>query len=113
MSRSPKKKLDGISYDEFRKQVKTGRVEALYLFAGEEEYLQERAVKALLNTIDEAGRLFNFAAFTIGESVHGYRTTAATAIDNANQLPMMAARRLVVIRDFDKIKEEEIDLVLD
>ena len=113
MSRYPKKKLDGISYEEFRRQVKTGHLEALYLFAGEEEYLQNRAVHLLTSTIDEAGRLFNYATFAIGESVQGTKTTAAMAIDNANQLPMMAARRLVVIRDFDKIKEEELEIVLD
>jgi DNA polymerase-3 subunit delta len=113
VSRSPKKKIDGISYDDFRRQVKTGHIEPLYLFLGEEEYLQERGVKAILNTIDEAGRLFNYASFTIGESVQGTRTTAVMVIDNANQLPMMAARRLVVVRDLDKIKEEEIELVME
>src|SRR4029079_7804683 len=50
---------------------------------------------------------------TIGESVQGTRTTAVMAIDNSNQLPMMAAQPLVIIRDFDKIKEDEIELVLD
>jgi DNA polymerase III subunit delta len=113
VSRYPKKKLDGISYEEFKRQVKTGRIEALYLFVGEEEYLQYRAVQLLTNTIDEGGRLFNFATFAIGESVQGTKTTAPMAIDNANQLPMMAPRRLVVIRDFDKIREEELDVVLD
>jgi DNA polymerase III subunit delta len=113
VSKYPKKKLDGISYEEFKRQVKTGQVEGLYLFAGEEEYLQNRAVHLLVNTIDEGGRLFNYANFTIGESVQGTRTTTAMALDSANQLPMMAARRLVVIRDFDKIKEEELEPVLD
>ncbi|MBI3651441.1 MAG: DNA polymerase III subunit delta [Acidobacteria bacterium] len=113
MSRYPKKKIDGISYEELRRQVKTGQIESLYLFAGEEEYLQERSVRLLVSTIDEGGRLFNYSTFTIGEITQGVKTTAVLAIDNANQLPMMAARRLVVIRDFDKIREEELDLVLD
>jgi DNA polymerase-3 subunit delta len=113
VSKYPKKKLDGISYEDFRRQIKTGLVETLYLFVGEESYLQERAVHLLTNTIDEGGRLFNTATFTIGEAVQGIRTTATMALDNANQLPMMAARRLVVIRDFDKIKEEELDFALD
>ncbi|HEY7913557.1 MAG TPA: DNA polymerase III subunit delta [Blastocatellia bacterium] len=111
---SRKKRLDGIIYDQFRRQVKEGRIEPLYLFAGEEEYLQERALKLLVSTLDEAGRFFNFGIFFIGgDGPHGGKTTAAQAIDNANQLPMMAARRIVVIRDFDKIKENELELVLE
>ena len=112
MSRGPKKKLEGISYEEFRRQVKSGHIESLYLFVGEEEYHQERALALLKNSIDEGMRLFNVSSFTIGESIAGVKTTTARAIDNANQLPMMAARRLTVIRDFDKVKEDELELVL-
>src|SRR5262249_37165244 len=111
--RTTKKKVEGISYEDFRKQVKAGHIELLYLFVGEEAYHQERAVALLKSMLDEPMRMFNFAAFSIGESVGGYRTSAATAIDNANQLPMMSARRLTVISDFDKIKEEELDYVLE
>lgn len=113
MSRSPKKKIDGISWESFRKQIKSGQIENLYLFVGEEDYLQGRAALLLKNTLDEAMRLFNFTSFTIGESVAGVRTTTAMAIDNANQLPMMSARRITVIRDFDKVKEDELEMVFD
>ena len=112
MSRGPKKKLEGISYEEFRRQVKSGYIESLYLFVGEEEYHQERALALLKNSIDEGMRLFNVSSFTISESIGGVKTTTARAIDNANQLPMMSARRLTVIRDFDKVKEDELELVL-
>lgn len=114
MSRS-KKKLDGLQFDELRRQLKEDRVDKLYLFTGEELYLHERALKLLYNTIDEAGRVFNISVFTIGETstTGDAKTTAAMAIDNANQWPMMSARRVVVIRDFDKIKEDENDLVLE
>jgi len=33
-------------------------------------------------------------------------------IDAANQMPMMSSRRIVVVREFDKIKEDEQELVL-
>lgn len=112
MSRGPKKKIEGLSWEEFRRQIKAGEVEKLYLFVGEEEYLQERAVALLKNTLDEGMRLFNYTPFAIGETSGGIRMTTAMAIDNANQLPMMSARRITVIRDFDKVKEEELDLVL-
>jgi len=110
-----RKKLDGLQYDELRRQLKEGRVDRLYLFTGEEQYLHDRALKLLYETLDEAGRVFNISVFTIGETSHSgeSKTTASMAIDTANQWPMMSARRIVVIRDFDKIREEENDLVLE
>jgi DNA polymerase-3 subunit delta len=114
VSRRPKKKLDGLTYEEFYRQVKEGRVEPLYLFAGEEAYLQQRALGQLYNTVDEAGRIFNVSVFSIGaDGAAGVKATAWMAIENANQMPMMAARRIVVIRDFDKIREDEIEMVLE
>ncbi len=108
-----KKKLDGLSFDEFRRSIKEGSVEPLYLFVGEEQYLQERAQRLLANTLDEAGRIFNFSVFSIGDGSAGGRVTAWTVIETANQLPMMSARRIVVVRDFDKIKDDENELILE
>jgi DNA polymerase-3 subunit delta len=114
VSRRPKKKLDGLSFDEFRRQVKEGRVEPLYLFVGEESYYHERALRLLYNTLDESGRALNVSVFSIGsDGPTGSKATAASAIDYANLMPMMAERRIVVIRDFDKIKEEQTDLVFE
>ena len=113
-SKRPKKKLDGLTYEAFRRQIKERRVDPLYLFLGDEDYLQERALRSLCETIDDAGRIFNIGVFTIGaDSGSGSKTTAVQAIDAANQLPMMSMRRIVVVREFDKIKEEEHELVLD
>src|SRR5215470_5454733 len=112
-SRRPKKTLDSLDYDKLRRQVKEGRIDPLYLFVGEEQYLQERALRTLYESVDESSRVFNVAALTIGsDNGSGSRVTAATVVDIANQWPMMAARRVVVVRDFDKIKEDEYELVL-
>lgn len=114
MSRRPKKRLDGIGYEEFRRQVKEGRLELLYLFVGEEVYFQDRALNLLYKTIDEASRIFNVTILSLGgDSGAGSKVSAAAAINLANQMPMMSARRILVIRDFDKIKEDENDLVIE
>ena len=114
MSRRPKKKLDGLTFEEFRRQIKQGHIEPLYLFVGEERYFLERALGLLYKEVDEAGRMFNISRFSIGEArANASPVRAATAIDTANQWPMMAARRIVVIRDFDKIREDETEMVLE
>lgn len=113
MSRQPRKQLEGISYEQFRRQVKGGQSDPLYLFVGEEDYLHDRALQLLYKTVPEEARGFNIDIFRIGSEMGASSSRAVAAIDAANQLPMIAHRRVVVIRDFDKIKEDEIDLVLE
>jgi len=113
VSGRPKKKSSGPTFEDLRREVEGGRIQPLYLFVGEEQYLQERALRLLYGTVDEALRAFNLSAFSIGsDNSSGSKTTAAMVIDAANQMPMMSARRIVVVRDFDKIKEDEQELVL-
>ncbi len=113
MSGRPKKKTGGTAFEDLRREVEGGRIEPLYLFVGEEQYLQERALRLLHNTVDEALRAFNVSVFSIGsDNGNGSKTTAAMVIDAANQMPMMSSRRIVVVREFDKIKEDEQELVL-
>ncbi len=112
MSRRPPKKTSALTFADLRSKVGQGQIAPLYLFVGEERYQQELALQALYNTIDESLRLFNLTVLTIGsDNGTGSKTTAAMVLDSANQMPMMAARRIVVVRDFDKIKEDEQDLV--
>jgi DNA polymerase-3 subunit delta len=114
VSRYPRKKTDGLDYSTFRKRVKERDISPLYLFLGEEAYLQKRALDHLYESIDEGSRPFNVELISIGaETPSGRKATMADAIDAANQLPMMAARRIVVVREFDKIKEDEQQIVLD
>ena len=113
MSGRPRKKSGGNTINEFRREIQDGKIQPLYLFIGEEQYLQQQALRLLQETIDETIRVFNVSMFAIGsDNGSGIKTTAAMAIDAANQMPMISSRRVVVIRDFDKIKEDEQELVL-
>jgi len=113
LSSREKKKPGGSGFDELRREIADGLIRPLYLFIGEEQYLQAEALRLLQETVDETLRMFNVSVYSIG-SDHGggSKTTAAMVIDAANQLPMMSARRIVVVRDFDKIKEDEQETVL-
>jgi DNA polymerase-3 subunit delta len=118
MSRRAPKSPSSLTFDQFRRKISEGVIEPLYLFVGEEEYFHRQAIGLLFNTIDVSSREFNTAVVTIGgdlinPSGASRKATAADAIDVANMLPMVAARSIVVIRGFDKIKEDELELVLD
>jgi DNA polymerase-3 subunit delta len=108
-----KKRLDGLSYNELSSQIKQGRVEPLYLFVGEEAYLHQRALERLYKTVDESARLLNVSVHSLAESGSSSRerSPAGALIDTANQMPMMATRRIVVARDIDKIKEDDASII--
>ncbi|HKV42004.1 MAG TPA: DNA polymerase III subunit delta [Blastocatellia bacterium] len=118
MSRYPSKKQAGLTCEQFRSRVKEGKIDPLYLFVGEEWYLHKQALQELYKTIDEAAREFNISVFAMAGSQSGTaagsgKTLASNAIDAANSMPMISKRRIVVVRDFDKITEGEMDLVLE
>jgi DNA polymerase-3 subunit delta len=109
---SRQKKPSQLTYEQLRQEVEDGRIEPLYLFVGEERYQQEQALRLLYGAVDESLRMFNISLFTIGsDNGYGLKTTPAMVIDAANQMPMMSARRIVVVRDFDKVKEDELATV--
>jgi DNA polymerase-3 subunit delta len=85
-----------LSFESFSKQVKAGQIPpATYLY-GEEDVLKDEAVRAVLDRVVDPGlREFN----------HDVRSAAQLDPDAVEALcttlPMMADRRLVVIRDVE------------
>lgn len=85
-----------LSLNALRKEVKAGKLAPVYYFHGAEETLKEEALAALADlAVDPSSRDFN------------YDVRHATTLDPeglhalVNTLPMMAERRMVVIRDVD------------
>ncbi|MFN2530332.1 MAG: DNA polymerase III subunit delta [Pyrinomonadaceae bacterium] len=85
------------------RSLSDGRIKPLYLLLGTERYLRTAAAKeiteaALANTLL---REFNETTFSLfSETVHA-------AIAAAEQMPMMSERRVVVVKDFGKLPEDD------
>jgi DNA polymerase III subunit delta len=80
---------------------------SVYLLMGEERFLlneSERLLKA--KCVDESTRDFNSDVFTAGD------VTVAQVKDAAEMLPMMSARRCVVLREVDRLKDADWDVLL-
>lgn len=87
-------------YDELRR----GSCHPLYLFHGEVDFFIEKAMNAVKRAALKAGpKDFNFNQFYAKE------TDIQKVIESANILPMMAPRRLVILRDADEIKEAALE----
>jgi DNA polymerase III subunit delta len=88
---SPVELLDAIRKKEFA---------PVYFFYGEEEFLMQEAVDALLaSAVEPQTRAFNCDILN-GEDVEG-KDIAAIALS----FPMMSDRRIVVVKDFDRAGE--------
>jgi DNA polymerase-3 subunit delta len=77
-----------------REEVAGGRLRAAYLLAGEEPLLRDDALALLRDAVLATGVAeFNF------DRLDGQTTTPAQLVDSVHALPVMAARRLVVLRE--------------
>ena len=94
--------------EELKRQLKGGTVAPLYLLHGPEDYLRERAARAIADAAlkDASLRDFNESSFSLTSA------DVQQAIAAAEQLPMMSPRRVVRIMDFTRLREADEEALL-
>ena len=92
-----------LTRQDLHRALKQGEIGPLYLLFGEESYLRDLAARAISDAAlkDAALREFNEASFSLAG------TDVQQAIAAAEQLPMMSSRRVVLVRDFSKLREAD------
>lgn len=87
------------STENILKAWRTGKVAPVYVFHGEEEFLRSELLHLAAQTLvpDEATRSFNF------DQLYGSDTTLPDVITMASGYPMMAERRVVIVREAEKL----------
>ncbi|MCS7086610.1 MAG: DNA polymerase III subunit delta [Bacteroidia bacterium] len=89
-------------FQTLEREIRAGKFAASYCFYGEEPYLMDRLVEALTETAIPAGlRDFNF------EVVYGPDVTAREVTARARAYPTMAPRRVVVLKEAQRMRKEE------
>ncbi len=92
-----------LDYASLLTRIENRRFEPIYLFFGEEDFLAEEAVKMIIKVaLDETSRGFDL------DVVYGPDSNAGEVITVARSFPMMAKRRIVVVRDFDHLPSKEM-----
>ena len=82
--------------------VRSGVFAPVYLLMGEEPYYPDRACEAILaHALEDSERDFNQTVF------YGLDTDVATVASEARSYPMMADRRLVVVKEAQSMKSLE------
>ncbi|MFN2491515.1 MAG: DNA polymerase III subunit delta [Pyrinomonadaceae bacterium] len=97
-----------LSRSELEKNLSAGRIQPLYLLVGCEAYLRDSSARTIAD-VALSGTLireFNESSFSL------LTVPAMTAIAAAEQLPMMSERRVVLIKDFAKLREADEDVII-
>jgi DNA polymerase-3 subunit delta len=82
--------------------LRAGELGPLYLVHGRERFLVDRAIDLIRERVlDPRTKDFNLDVF------HGKEADAARIVQAARTLPMMAKRRLVLVRDADELRAAE------
>ena len=92
-----------ITREELWKRLKAGQVGPLYLLFGPEGYLRDAAARAVTDLALKGAALREF-----NETIYSLAgTDVQQAIAAAEQLPMMAARRVVRVTEFARLREAD------
>ncbi len=87
-----------MTYSEFQTVIRSKRFAPVYLFYGEEDFLIDECIHAVIeNTIDAEARAFNL------DVMDGSKADAKDVVAHASSFPMMGSRRVVVVKEFEKL----------
>ena len=85
-----------LTRDDLRSQLKRHEIKPVYLLFGSETYLRDLALKTICDRSFAAGEFRDFNETEFSLNTEG---NLASALASAQQLPMMASRRVVRISD--------------
>ncbi|MGM9618320.1 MAG: DNA polymerase III subunit delta [Oscillospiraceae bacterium] len=103
MAGNKKEKSASTNLPELRQALKSGGLQSLYIFTGEEAYLREYYLGELKKTLVPCFEEFNF------HRCEGKGLTVRTLAEMAEAMPMMAERTLIVVTDFDPFQLGETE----
>lgn len=96
-------KAKGPTFAQLEAQFRQKNFSPLYLFYGEEDFLIDRSIDSLIaQALDPGAKDFNL------DVIHGGGTDAGTVRSTISQLPMMSDRRLVLVKEFDRLTPKDL-----
>ncbi|HEV2864517.1 MAG TPA: DNA polymerase III subunit delta [Pyrinomonadaceae bacterium] len=99
--------MANVTREELKRSLKAGKVDPLYLLHGPEGYLREVAARAVADAALKGAALreFNESSFSLASA------DVQHALAAAEQLPMMAERRVVRVTDFGRLRESDEEAI--
>ncbi len=98
MAFSKSKRSEFPGYDEFQASEHSRKFGPLYLFIGREDFLVDECVEQIIRAlVPPESRGFNL------DVVYGGKAEPRDVISHASSFPMMGDRRVVVVKEFDRM----------
>jgi DNA polymerase-3 subunit delta len=92
-----------MTRQDFHSALRQGKFSPVYFFCGEEDFLIDEAVDSLIAQVVPAeSRSFNL------DILYGNEVDARDVVAQANSFPMTAERRVVILREYDRLDEKEL-----
>jgi len=96
-----------MKYFELLNRIKSGKIDPLYHFTGEEDFLKEEAWRKISTVlVPEDLKIFNL------DLLHGSETSAVEIISKVSTAPINSEKRLVVVFDLHKLSPFYKDVLL-
>ena len=96
------KTKEKFDVEQFISSFKKGQFAPMYFFCGDETFLIDEVVDALIRyAVDPSMKEFNF------DLLHGNEIDGKKIVSLASSYPMMAERRVLIIKEFDKVKDKD------
>jgi DNA polymerase-3 subunit delta len=96
------KKDSVLGYDEAEERIRRRSFNPVYLFFGEEDFLIEELTHRLVaEALEESTRTFNL------DIVYGSDVSGHDILSLVSSFPMMGDRRVILVREFDKVSNKE------
>lgn len=90
---------NSVTYDSIMRDLKAGKFAPVYVLMGDESYYIDKICDYIMaNALTEAERDFNLSV------VYGIDVTEKDVLDEARAYPMMAKRRVVVVKESQAMK---------
>jgi DNA polymerase-3 subunit delta len=94
---------DELTFDDLRSALAQQKIAPVYLVYGEEDFLTEEATDLIIaSALTSDQQDFNL------DIMYGSDSDARDILSHASSFPMMSDRRVVVVRDFDKLGNKEL-----
>jgi DNA polymerase-3 subunit delta len=100
-------KREGIGVPDLQRQLASGAPAPIYLVVGEQAFLRGAAVAAIRQAV--LGQEADSAAVFNDDLVYGDETHAQDILNRCDSLPVFATRRLVVVRDINRLGSRETE----
>lgn len=96
-----------MKQDDLLKRIGQQQIAPVYFFSGEDDFSKEEALQEFIRAVVESGtEAFSLDVFTGGE------TDGATILTVAATLPMLSVRRVVVVKEFQRLPQTDKETIV-